>query len=102
MRRFATTFVLVTGLLLSGCVSFAPSALVDAAAPEIRTSDAGASLASDRLIAADGMALPLRAWLPEGRPSAVILALHGLNDYSNAFALPAPELTAQGIAIYAY
>jgi acylglycerol lipase len=61
-----------------------------------------AGLESDRFIAADGVALPLRAWLPEGPPGAVVLALHGLNDYSNAFALPAPGFAAQGIAVYAY
>ncbi len=59
-------------------------------------------LDGDRFVAADGTVLPLRAWLPEGAPNAVVLALHGLNDYSNAFALPAPDLVAQGIAVYAY
>jgi alpha-beta hydrolase superfamily lysophospholipase len=53
-------------------------------------------------IAADGAELPLRAWLPEGEPRAVILALHGFNDYSNAFAMPAPSWAAAGIATYAY
>jgi acylglycerol lipase len=101
MRRLAVSLLLVTGLL-SGCVSFAPGDPVDSAAQEVRASDAGAALASDRFIAADGTALPLRAWLPDSQPSAVILALHGLNDYSNAFALPAPGLTGQGIAVYAY
>ena len=42
-------------------------------------------------------------WLPEGQPRAVILALHGFNDYSNAFAAAGAGLVAQdGIAIYAY
>jgi alpha-beta hydrolase superfamily lysophospholipase len=59
-------------------------------------------LTQDAIIATDGARLPLRVWLPDGRPNAVILALHGFNDYSNAFALPAPYLTAHGIAIYAY
>jgi len=40
-------------------------------------------------IAADGQVLPLRKWLPTGdrgrEVKAVILALHGFNDYSNAF-----------------
>jgi alpha-beta hydrolase superfamily lysophospholipase len=55
-----------------------------------------------RFIAADGAALPLRTWLPEGKPRAVILALHGFNDYSDAFARPAPAWAAAGIATYAY
>lgn len=35
-------------------------------------------------------------------PSAVIVALHGMSDYSNAFALPAPWWAAHGITTYAY
>lgn len=50
----------------------------------------------------DGETLPLRRWLPEGRPKAVILALHGFNDYSNAFDAPAKEWARRGIATYAY
>jgi acylglycerol lipase len=51
---------------------------------------------------ADGEVLPARKWLPQGQVKAVILALHGMNDYSNAFAIPAAEWAAQGIATYAY
>ena len=46
--------------------------------------------------------LPLRRWLPEGKPRAVVLALHGFNDYSNAFADAGPVFAAHGIALYAY
>lgn len=60
------------------------------------------TVADDRLVMADGAKLPLRAWLPEGPPKAVVLALHGFNDYSNAFAEPAATWKAQGIATYAY
>jgi acylglycerol lipase len=102
MRLVAVGFALAVAGLLSGCVSLASADAPDAIAQEIRTTDASASLAGGRFIAADGTALPLRAWLPDGKPEAVILALHGLNDYSNAFALPAPDLASQGIAVYAY
>ncbi len=54
------------------------------------------------LVSDDGYRLPIRRWLPEGEPSIVILALHGLNDYSEAFELPAPALTDGGAALYAY
>jgi alpha-beta hydrolase superfamily lysophospholipase len=50
----------------------------------------------------DGERLPLREWLPKGRPRAVVLALHGFNDYSNAFAIPAPIWAKDGIATFAY
>ena len=53
-------------------------------------------------VAADGQALPLRKWLPEGRVTAVILALHGFNDYSKAFETPAEAWAKRGIATYAY
>ena len=61
------------------------------------------SLAPDRLIAADGLELPLRTWLPEeGSPKAVILALHGFNFYSRIFEEPGPYWAERGIATYAY
>jgi acylglycerol lipase len=53
-------------------------------------------------VTADGQALPLRKWLPNGPARAVILALHGFNDYSNAFEGPGEVWAKQGIATYAY
>ena len=53
-------------------------------------------------VAEDGTRLPLHAWLPDGEVRAVVLGLHGFNDYGNAFALPAPAFTEAGIAVYAY
>ena len=54
------------------------------------------------LVSDDGYRLPIRRWLPEGEPDLVVLALHGLNDYSEAFELPAPLFTSAGVALYAY
>jgi acylglycerol lipase len=48
----------------------------------------------------DGMRLPYREWLPTGRPQAVILALHGMNDSRDAWEIPAPAFTDAGIAVY--
>ena len=51
----------------------------------------------------DGLTLPYRTWLPEQRPvKAVIVALHGFNDYSAFFDAPATFLMTKGIASYAY
>jgi acylglycerol lipase len=61
-----------------------------------------AQLRDDRLIMADGAALPLKVWLPEGTPRGVIVAVHGFNDYSNAFVMPAAVWAKDGIATYAY
>ena len=59
-------------------------------------------LTETHFITDDGMALALRVWLPEGAPKAVLLALHGFNDYSRAFKAPGEWWADSGIATYAY
>jgi alpha-beta hydrolase superfamily lysophospholipase len=59
-------------------------------------------LTEQAFTAADGAKLPVRAWLPQGEPRAVIVALHGFNDYRAFFDIPGPRLAAAGIAVYAY
>lgn len=59
-------------------------------------------LTADAAIMPDGARLPLRQWRPEGESKAVILAVHGFNDYSNAFAIPAAVWKDAGIHVYAY
>lgn len=55
------------------------------------------------LVMADGARLPLRSWMPEGEPRAVLLALHGFGDTSaNAFRRAAQPLVARGVAVHAY
>ena len=49
----------------------------------------------------DGRVLPLRSWLPEGRPKAIILALHGFNDYGMAFEDSGAWWAKHGIATFA-
>jgi acylglycerol lipase len=53
-------------------------------------------------ITADGCRLPLRAWLPAQTPRAVLIALHGFNDYGRFIERPARYFKNQGIAVYAY
>ena len=53
-------------------------------------------------IAADGHPLVARAWPAQGAPHAVIVAVHGFNDYSNAFATPGAWWSARGITTYAF
>lgn len=50
----------------------------------------------------DGADLPLRFWLPETDTKAVIIALHGFNDYSRFFDQPGRFFKERGIASYAY
>jgi acylglycerol lipase len=51
----------------------------------------------------DGASLPLRQWLPKKTEAkAMLIALHGFNDYSNFFDQPGTYLSTQGVACYAY
>jgi alpha-beta hydrolase superfamily lysophospholipase len=64
------------------------------------------ALAGGVFVTRDGTSLPLREWPAEGdfrgHPRALILALHGMSDYSNAFAMPAAFWATQGITTLAY
>lgn len=61
------------------------------------------ALGDQSFVAADGMAAPLRRWLPDAGPvRAAVIALHGFNDYSNFFAGPGRYLADRGYAVYAY
>ena len=72
-------------------------------------------VAEDAIVARDGTRLPLRRWEAEGvlesssdkssnapRPRAVIVALHGMSDYSNAFDMPGKVWAKLGITTLAY
>lgn len=96
MRRIAP-FVLLA--FLAGCAGLA---LDQPGVHGTGINSGGEQLADHWLVAADGAKLPLRMWVPEGPPKAVILALHGMNDYSNAFASPGMAWAKMGIATYAY
>lgn len=64
---------------------------------------AAPSLNDERFTAADGAVLPVRVWRPESNPfKAVVLALHGFNDYSNSFDDAAKFWAGRGIVTYAY
>jgi alpha-beta hydrolase superfamily lysophospholipase len=59
------------------------------------------TIESDGFVTRDGLRLPLRRWVSPS-PIAVIVALHGMSDYSNAFDMPASWWAKQGITTYAY
>lgn len=63
---------------------------------------AGPRLEDEAIISFDGARLRLQRWLPGGEPWAVIIGLHGMNDYSEAFHLAGPAWAGQGIATYAF
>ncbi len=59
------------------------------------------AVVGDEFIARDGLHLPVRQWNAK-QPKAIVVALHGMSDYSNAFAIPAPFLAERGIGVIAY
>ena len=86
---------------LSACTSTSNAATTT----EVIGSVAAATLISDdTLVMPDGAQLPVRIWRPEtGDNRAVLIALHGFNDYSNAFSEFAPYLAENfAITTYAY
>ena len=93
-----STFIIMAWVL-GACASLTAPAGPAVQPPQI----AGATFTT-----ADGLALPLRSWLPDGSPRAVVIALHGFNDYSKAFdKVPealgvGPYLSERGVAVYAY
>jgi len=55
-------------------------------------------------IAADGAKLGLTVWPAEGTddPEYVVVGVHGMSDYANAFHMAAPYWAARGVTTYAY
>jgi acylglycerol lipase len=97
----------LSGLLvttLAACSPEAPNAPGTqlASAQAMPTRSPHPALENASFITTDALNLPMRRWLPQGEPRAVILALHGFNDYSNAFDASAKIWAARGIATYAY
>ena len=86
---------LIAGLVAAcaGTASKPPLTATTAITPE---------LTDDAFIANDGTRLPMHAWLPDGPIRAVVLAVHGMNDYSHAFAGPGAAWAKDGIATFAY
>ena len=80
-------------LLLTGCApTFGPPP----------SSGAIPVLAEDSFVARDGKRLPLRRWEAQGELRAVIVALHGMSDYSAAFDMPGRYWAKLGITTLAY
>src|SRR4051812_14399907 len=106
LRRLACRVALLPLLLPASCGPAAPAGTQPVAtSPEIASAgneSVAPRFTEHEFIATDGVRLPLRKWLPRGPVKAVILALHGFNDYGNAFAIPAKSWAAHGIATYAY
>ncbi len=59
------------------------------------------AIESDVFVTRDGLRLPLRHW-DAAHPKAIIVALHGMSDYSEALDMPGPIWAAAGITTFAY
>jgi len=94
MIRFVLFLFLVT---LSAC---SPLMVQQAGVPPAGFQ--GPRLEADAVLSFDGARLGLMSWQASGEPWAVIVAAHGMNDYSNAFHLAAPWWASQGVTTYAY
>ena len=91
-RLLIPVLIPLLGLLLSGCAAH----LVPAGPP-----DGPPRRSAGDFVMPDGTRLPYRVWRPAGRPRAIVLALHGMNDSRDAWAIPAPAFAAAGIEIVA-
>jgi alpha-beta hydrolase superfamily lysophospholipase len=100
MRRWSIPGALCAAALLVGC---APT-WQQAARPDAAFS--GPRLEANDFVSADGARLALTRWNATGdyidHPWAVIVAVHGMNDYANAFHLAAPWWAGQGVTTLAY
>jgi alpha-beta hydrolase superfamily lysophospholipase len=77
-------------------------ALAACATPPAPPAHETPSMTLNAVYTADGADLPLRTFLPAGTPRAVIVALHGFNDYSNTYSDPGLFFMAHGVGLYAY
>ncbi|MBT3238647.1 MAG: alpha/beta hydrolase [Rhodospirillaceae bacterium] len=90
------TTVIVIALMTLGACS---TPLVIPPGPHITNEQ----LNDDHFISPDGTRMPVKSWLPTNPDiKAVLIALHGFNDYSNFFAAPGAYFADRGIAAYAY
>ncbi len=86
------------------------SALAASCAPVVqRPSTPGAGFAGPRLepdvlVSFDGARLPMDVWPAEGgvEPWAVVVGLHGMNDYAAALGLAGAHFAAHGVTTYAF
>lgn len=60
------------------------------------------AIESDHFVSFDGTGLPLRSWAAEGKSKAVLIALHGFNDYSNFITDAAVYFSDNNLSLYAY
>jgi acylglycerol lipase len=91
---------LSTLVFLTGCAPHYARAESEPYTPGIENTGKTDPLEAEVFFTRDGLRLGLRHW-EAVNPRAIIIALHGMNDYSRAFAMPAPRWAERGITVYA-
>ena len=84
-------------ILLAGCT---PLMVQQAGKPPLGFG--GAHIERDAVVSFDGTRLGFSKWDASGDPWAVIVGVHGMNDYANAFHMAAPWWAEQGVTTVAY
>lgn len=87
------TLWIMAALLLGACTPVVQQA-------GSATSDA--TLTDHYLQTQDGEKLPVKIWEAAGEPVAVVIAVHGFNDYSNTYAFPGSWWIGEGLTTIAY
>jgi alpha-beta hydrolase superfamily lysophospholipase len=95
-KRMKTLYLITLALLLTSVIGCMPMTYPPGA------KNNAARLSENTFLTEDGANLPFRHWLPKTDPHAVLIALHGFNDYSRFFQQPGEYLSTQGIACFAY
>ena len=92
--------LLLAGLMVSSCVhpvTQGTLSMSEAVVPHFETEN-------QIFVAADGARLGLTVWpaIDVEDPDYVVVGVHGMNDYANAFHMAAPYWAAHGVTTYAY
>ena len=91
-----TLYSIISVLLVSSLTACMPMTYPPGAKNNV------ARLSENIFMTEDGANLPFRHWLPKTDPHAVLIALHGFNDYSRFFQQPGEYFSKLGIACFAY
>ncbi len=59
------------------------------------------AIAASSFTTSDDKELPIKKWEAK-TPSAIVVGVHGMNDYSKTFAMMGPWLAERGVSTYAY
>jgi acylglycerol lipase len=94
MKRFVA---ILAALMLGACT---PLVVQQAGSPAVGFQ--GPRIEAGSVVSFDGARLGLTTWEAEGEPWAVVVAVHGMNDYANAFHFAAEEWAKAGVTTYAY